>query len=617
MCGVDNSASNLPDYTTKKYLFFTNPFNTAAAQVCVTDCPSDNKLVTAVADAICLPSIKPNTTQQLLQFQKDGKCGAYNYKSKPVLKRCAPSDFGELVKQFAIMANSTLASANLPVQVSTAVSTVLENRDIAQQIVGDFAQTWVFIAGFAGVAVILSLVWVILLRFVIGFFVWLILGLVLVCLHGLAGFLYLSWTEIKTANALVAASELTAGQVRSEQTYMGMFIAACVVAFLFDCVFIFMRKRIGIAVEIIKEASKAVKAIPTMTLFPIFTFLLTIVLIAYWGIIELFLVSAKTGPTLFGFSLTLEQFKYTQWYHLFGLLWTQQFLSGINQMVIAGAVASWYWAADKRALPSSPVWKSFKRTFGYHLGSVAVGSLLIALVQLVRIGLFYIERMLKKKETKFTKFLMTCCHCCFACIESVFKFINRNAYIQVATYGTPFFTSAKNAFQLLTRNAFRLVAIDSVAGFVLFMSKAVVTCLSGAGCYYALKFYYVNNELYYPAATVFVVMVESFAICSLFMYVYAMAVDTIFLSFCQDIEANDGSYDRPYKMSADLQKLADVKQSKPVVANSNANRVAPVSSAYMEPEQQYYAPPSQQQYSAPAQQQQSPPQKRNSVSKKR
>lgn len=38
-----------------------------------------------------------------------------------------------------------------------------------------------------------------------------------------------------------------------------------------------------------------------------------------------------------------------------------------------------------------------------------------------------------------------------------------------------------------------------------------------------------------------------------------MAIDTIFLSFCEDCERNDGSEDRPYYMSERLMQLANVK----------------------------------------------------------
>ena len=35
-------------------------------------------------------------------------------------------------------------------------------------------------------------------------------------------------------------------------------------------------------------------------------------------------------------------------YHFFGFLWTNQFIQGMGMMVIAGAVAEWYWTPTKQ-----------------------------------------------------------------------------------------------------------------------------------------------------------------------------------------------------------------------------------------------------------------------------
>ena len=42
---------------------------------------------------------------------------------------------------------------------------------------------------------------------------------------------------------------------------------------------------------------------------------------------------------------------------------------------------------------------------------------------------------------------------------------------------------------------------------------------------------------------------------SSFFAVYAMAVDTLFLCFLEDLERNDGSRERPYYMSTSLKKI--------------------------------------------------------------
>ena len=51
--------------------------------------------------------------------------------------------------------------------------------------------------------------------------------------------------------------------------------------------------------------------------------------------------------------------------------------------MIAGAVADWYFSAgsDRGALLKSPITASLARTLRFHLGSIALGSLVIAFIQ--------------------------------------------------------------------------------------------------------------------------------------------------------------------------------------------------------------------------------------------
>lgn len=61
--------------------------------------------------------------------------------------------------------------------------------------------------------------------------------------------------------------------------------------------------------------------------------------------------------------------KYMFLYHLFGVLWTNQFIVGFGHVIIAGSVANFYWTrGNSQDMPMSPVLSSVKRTVIYHLG---------------------------------------------------------------------------------------------------------------------------------------------------------------------------------------------------------------------------------------------------------
>jgi hypothetical protein len=127
----------------------------------------------------------------------------------------------------------------------------------------------------------------------------------------------------------------------------------------------FLRKRIRLAIGIIKESGKAMAAMPSIVLFPVVIFIMLIVFWVYWLVVTGFLGSAgvrvyDSDGRFQGYQAD-DTIRYMEIYHFFGLLWTTQFIIAIGQCTIAGAVASWYWVHDKKQVPVFPVLFAFKR----------------------------------------------------------------------------------------------------------------------------------------------------------------------------------------------------------------------------------------------------------------
>ena len=75
---------------------------------------------------------------------------------------------------------------------------------------------------------------------------------------------------------------------------------------------------------------------------------------------------------------------------------------------------------------------SFLLLTRFHSGSLAFGALIIAIVQLARIILAYIQKKLKGRAGKVAQCLLCCLQCCLWCLEKILKYINRQAYIEVS-----------------------------------------------------------------------------------------------------------------------------------------------------------------------------------------
>ncbi|GFU96686.1 choline transporter-like protein 4 [Trichonephila clavipes] len=254
----------------------------------------------------------------------------------------------------------------------------------------------------------------------------------------------------------------------------------------------------------------------------------------------------------------------SQFYNLFGLFWGLFFCVGVGQVSLSGAFASYYWTRDKtKNIPTCAIGGGTYRCIRYHLGSVAFGSLLIAFVRMIRVMLEYIDKKCKKYDNPCTRAILCCMKCCFWCLEKFLRFISKNAYIMIAIYGKNFCSSSKKAFQLLMRNILRVVVLDKITDFLLFMGKLVVVAISVAVSFYFFateqKFYRGIPPMNYNFLPPIVIGFGAYLIASAFFSVYGMAVDTLFLCFLEDCERNDGSPEKPYFMSKELMKILHKK----------------------------------------------------------
>lgn len=116
-----------------------------------------------------------------------------------------------------------------------------------------------------------------------------------------------------------------------------------------------------------------------------------------------------------------------------------------------------------------------------------------------------------------TNCMFECCQCCLQCFEKFLQYLTRNAYIMTAMHGDPFCRAGKNAFRLLTNNALRVFAINSVGDFVLVLAKVfvvVVTCLVG------MELIQKKTGLHHPYVPIILVGIFAYLVAHCFMTVY-------------------------------------------------------------------------------------------------
>uniref|UniRef100_A0A4W6BQK4 Choline transporter-like protein n=1 Tax=Lates calcarifer TaxID=8187 RepID=A0A4W6BQK4_LATCA len=501
------------------------------------------------------------------------------------------------------------------------VTSLLSAKEVGIKIFEDYANSWYWILIGLVITMAVSLLFILLLRYTAGVLLWLVVfGVIAAVGYGI-WHCYWEYSDLSgKSGANVTISDIgfhtdLSIYLQLSQTWLVFMILLSVIEVIIVIMLVFLRTRLRIAVALLKEGSKAISYIMSTLFYPIITFFLLAICIAYWAVTAVFLASSgyavyKVTPTddkCMYANLTCNPKTFSQTnitkvcpgsqcmfafyggesvYHryilvlhlcnLFVFLWLVNFTIALGQCTLAGAFASYYWALKKpNDIPACPLYSSFSRAIRYHTGSLAFGSLIVAVVQMVRIVLEYLDHKLKGSQNACARYLICCLKCCFWCLEHFIKFINRNAYIMIAIYGKNFCTSSKDAFFLLMRNLIFCflsydpiililsgIIIDNIIDHVFFFSLLVINFLCFPGI---LAFFFFTHKipaiqeevpsLNYYWVPLLTVIFGSYMIAHGFFNVYAMCVDTLFLCFCEDLERNDGSSSRPYYMSPGLHKI--------------------------------------------------------------
>lgn len=418
----------------------------------------------------------------------------------------------------------------------------------------------------------------------------------------LAGYAILSDLYDKTGgeNAEVYDT-FTAGSLKAQEAIGWAFVAGTVV---FLIIMFALRKQIKLAVEVIGEAAKAMRDMPWLVCFPVFPFVIGMGYMALWVSVSIFIYSvtdpvsmdmndlsytssilpediASTIPDGATFSYLNYEFtqnnnvpndyfptikdyngNYTvlEWrdslfdafvFNLFHMFWVTQFIIYLTYLVFAGAVAEWYFStidangkkekgAQGDKLSPTPCKDAFFRTCRFHLGSIAFGSFIIAVIQLIRAAVHYIQYQVQEKNNKVQAAIFCCISCCLKCVECCCDKINKQGYVWIAIWGDNFMTATCAAFKLVWANLLRIAALNLVGDFMLLIGKFLVS-MGTAGITAFLLIGIYGDRLSSIVMPTFVAFILAYLVASFFMALFEVTIDTIFLCFLIDEKCNKAS----------------------------------------------------------------------------
>ncbi|EIW63547.1 DUF580-domain-containing protein [Trametes versicolor FP-101664 SS1] len=226
-------------------------------------------------------------------------------------------------------------------------------------------------------------------------------------------------------------------------------------------------------------------------------------------------------------------------FETFSFLWTSQVIGNVALATLAGGpFGSWYYFGPREQgmMPAHPTLSAFVRASTLSLGSIAFGSLIVTLLELVKMLLNMARNSADADGHPVEACLALCAECFIGCIESAVEYFNRYAYIEIALYGKPYISAAKDTWRLFKDRGIDALINDSLVGMTLTWGAYAIGLLCSLFAYLYLRYthpsYNVDGQYTAP------VLVFAFLIglqCSLTLSSAIEAgVSTIFVGLGED-----------------------------------------------------------------------------------
>jgi choline transporter-like protein 2/4/5 len=409
------------------------------------------------------------------------------------------------------------------------------------------------------------------------------------------------------------------------------------------CVVASMASAIRTAIEVIRIGCKALQAMPELLFMPLSNVLALGLFLVWWVFVAASLQTAGTiGTTdlsagvrqgiallpvqtnltedlgMFNTTMSTMQdlpvLQYLQLYHVFGLLWTMNFLSGVGSMTIAGAVCAWYFSQLPEGAANKPEYEklryggpavdgkpprqrcvacaSLQRTLRYYLGCIAFGSLLIAVIQAIRLAFLYLQKQMEHagKSSILIRWLFFCIQACLKCVQSLVEAVTTNAYIFVALKGDSFCASGGRVFKLIVNHGAVFAAVNVLGTIIVFLGQVCVAVVGAAAAYVIV----LRSPQFQPGGAqeltaswlpILVTLLFAYVTAGAFMGVFDLSIDSVLVCYCTDVEENMLRHEgkKEFKTSVhmasdafDAKKRAEEKAAKAAAkAAGKGDKVAP------------------------------------------
>ncbi|XP_076922544.1 uncharacterized protein LOC143584354 isoform X1 [Bidens hawaiensis] len=209
------------------------------------------------------------------------------------------------------------------------------------------------------------------------------------------------------------------------------------------------------------------------------------------------------------------------------LFWTGAVLCNTVHVIVSGTVflVLIHGGPEAASMPRDPLLHSLRYAVTTSFGSICYGSLFTAAIRTLRWELRGFRSKIGNNEC-----LLCCVDFVFHLVETLVRFFNKYAYVQIAVYGKSFNHSARDAWELFQSTGVEALIAYDCSGAVLLMGTLLGGLITGTCAVILTKIKHADRVIMMGSTSILLGMV----LVGLAMVVVESAVTSIYICYAED-----------------------------------------------------------------------------------
>ncbi|KAK3328245.1 plasma-membrane choline transporter-domain-containing protein [Cercophora scortea] len=220
----------------------------------------------------------------------------------------------------------------------------------------------------------------------------------------------------------------------------------------------------------------------------------------------------------------------------FASYWITEWLKNTVHTTISGVYGSWYF--NSKNYPTKVTRGALKRALTYSFGSISLGSLVVAIINLLRQFCSVAQQNAAADGNIVGTILFCIIGCLIGLLDWAVQFINRYAFSHIALYGKAYIPAAKDTWRMIKDRGIDALINECLVGPVLTMGATFVAYACAFLAYLYMLFTapaYNSTGGYTPIIVAFAFLI-GLQICNVFTTPLSSGIDTIFVAAAWDPE---------------------------------------------------------------------------------